>query len=66
LRDRELKEEEERNRRMNVEEESKYDFSSYLLKESKGFNRANTLKHAAGRTGTKKTGFAGTSGTGTS
>jgi hypothetical protein len=66
LRDRELKEEEERNRRMNVEEESKYDFSSYLLKESKGFNRQNTLKNVAGRTGTKKSGFAGASGAGTS
>ena len=42
---------------MNVEEESKYDFSSYLLKESKGFNRQNTLKNASNRT--KKSNFAG-------
>jgi hypothetical protein len=49
---------------MNMEEETKYDFSSYLLDKSKGFGRSNTIKGTSGRTGhsTKKSGFAGISG----
>jgi hypothetical protein len=37
-----------------MEEETKYDFSSYLLDKSKGFGRANTMKGQSTRHGTKK------------
>ena len=42
-----------------MEEETKYDFSSYLLDKNKAnnFNRSNTFKGASIRTGTKKGGF---------
>ena len=59
LKEREVKEDEERNRRMNMEEETKYDFSSYLLDKSKGFGRQNTQKGNSGKTGKTKIGFAG-------
>lgn len=65
LKEREAKEEEERNRRMNMEEETKYDFSSYLLDKSKGFGRSNTVKGQSGRTGhggKSKGGYAGLGG----
>jgi len=44
-----------------MEEETKYDFSSYLLDKSKGFGRSNTVKGQSGRTGNKK-GYVGVSG----
>jgi len=47
---------------MNMEEETKYDFSSYLLDKSKGFGRSNTVKGPSGRTGhggKGKSGYAG-------
>ena len=47
---------------MNMEEETKYDFSSYLLDKSKGFGRSNTVKGQSGRTGhggKGKSGYAG-------
>ena len=46
---------------MNMEEETKYDFSSYLLDKSKGFGRSNTVKGSSGRThgGKKGGGYSG-------
>ena len=40
-----------------MEEETKYDFSSYLLDKSKGFGRQNTQKGNSGKTGKTKIGF---------
>jgi len=47
---------------MNMEEESKYDFGSYLLDKAKGV--VGRSKHTGGRTshGVKKGGFAGIGG----
>ena len=48
---------------MNMEEENKYDFGSYLLDKSKGLGIGRS-KATGGRTshGTKKSGFAGIGG----
>lgn len=46
---------------MNMEEENKYDFGSYLLDKSKGLGMGRT-KTTGGRGGTKKSGFAGIGG----
>lgn len=53
----------ERDRRMNMEEENKYDFGSYLLDKSKGLG-ISRHKPSGGRTtgGGKKSGFAGIGG----
>jgi hypothetical protein len=48
---------------MNMEEENKYDFGSYLLDKSKGLGLGRGTKTTGGRSGgTKKSGFAGIGG----
>jgi hypothetical protein len=52
----------ERDRRMNMEEESKYDFGSYLLDKSKGIGVGRGQKPGGRTSHGKKGGFAGIGG----